>query len=59
VRQQRNIVEAIRSRDPERAMLAVKEHCDSAKEDLLSRMENERQLLTVDGKAVPAPVLDI
>ena len=59
VSQHRDIVEAIRSRDPERAMLAVKEHCDSAKEDLLSRMENERQLLTTGGEAVPAPVLDI
>ncbi|MDP0926457.1 GntR family transcriptional regulator [Paracoccus onubensis] len=37
--QHRAIVEAIRSRDPDRAIKAVQLHCDSARDDLLSRMQ--------------------
>ena len=59
VRQHRNIVEAIRSRDPERAMRAVQEHCDSAKDDLLSRMENECSSQSADGDSMPEAVSDI
>lgn len=38
VRQHWEIVEAIRSRDTNDAILAVQRHCDSARDDLLSRM---------------------
>jgi DNA-binding GntR family transcriptional regulator len=41
VHQHRELVSAIRERDVARAINAVQTHCESAKNDLLSRMEQD------------------
>ncbi|WP_162530440.1 GntR family transcriptional regulator [Rhodovastum atsumiense] len=41
IRQHRAMVQAIRARDPVLAVQMAQEHCDSARDDLLARMERE------------------